>query len=108
MTRKSDRVKSVLAVWNQALEDGVADQREPDLNHRELVVSKEKVDNLINQIVDWFQTQLARDAEYWNKQGMYESPDYDKLEGGARLAFYQDLVEVVKDITDEDLLYSES
>lgn len=104
MSRASDPVIDVLERWHQAIEAGVANTRRPDLDHKESVVSKSKVDNLIEQVDDYFIGELKMHHLHWERKGLSEPPDFGRLEGGARLAFYQDLVEVVKDITDEDLL----
>ncbi len=98
-------VIGILERWYRALEIGVADNIKPNLTRKVKGEDWKKVDSLITAIDDSFTAELNMHSIHWEKKGITEPPNFNRLKGGARLAFYQDLYEAVKDIDEEDLEY---
>ena len=90
------KVLKVLEEWFQAMELGGQYLKEPSLS--EGVVNKEKVNSLIEIIDAFFEDELKKNSKYWQHKDrrMTDPPDFNRLESGARLAFYQDVYAAVK------------
>ena len=99
---KRAEVIDVLGRWYRALEVGIAHHIKPNLEK----ASGEdwgRAKSLPEKIDAGFKAELKIHSIHWEKKGITEFPNFSRLRGGARLAFYQDLYAVVKDIDEEDL-----
>lgn len=84
-----ERWLNVLTRWFRALEYGVAQLAEPDLSGK--IYSKEECDFIIKDLDAFFEEVLRDSPNYWHERNIAEPPEFDRLKGGARLAFCQDL-----------------
>ena len=87
-----DMLVLCLQSWFDAMEAGVTDKRFPNLD--EPAPSKEKVNAFIERVDGFFETELKKNKEYWADKGRDMPPEFNRLQGAARLAFFQDYYRV--------------
>ncbi len=89
----------VMEDWFQAIEAGIANDRMP--NRTDKRYDSSKCDRIIRKIDTYFQGQVDNHPVYFHPKGiktkgvpMTENAGFERLEGGAREAFVQDLLAI--------------
>lgn len=93
-----------LQKWYEAID--YADALPISLN-KEDIVSKERVNNLINLIDGYFEYQLKGAPTYFGGKGKTLPPQFSRLKGKARLAFYQDMKKLLINLYGEDYMLTD-
>jgi len=90
------QVIDVMEDWFQAIEAGTANKRLPDISGTRY--TKEEVDDFIDRIDKFFESELSHHADYHARIGIRTSgvpmnvpPEFNRLRGAAREAFMQAL-----------------
>lgn len=97
----AERVMEIMDEWFWMLENGTAQSKHPDMGDP---ISQQETEHIIKTIDDFILNEVTKYPGYFRRVGMYTKDktidlpaDFNRLEGGARLAFAQAVRGVIKE-----------